>query len=65
MLAPESTEVFPVAVHYHYWRLVSAVRDRFEDINNDVIAICDCGADLSREQIEAILNGHSLEVQYG
>ena len=73
MLAPEPTEVHPVAVHYHYWRLVIYLDGGVDSFplpsrlgkNVHIKAECECGARLTQEQIEAILNGHQLEAQYG
>jgi len=60
MLAPAPTRLDTVIVHSHYWRVYVALGKV-----DEAYALCDCGAELSHEQIEGILNGRQYETQIG
>ena len=59
MLAPAPVKFDTFIAHSHYFRLY--VRLGAQD---EAYALCDCGAELTHEHIESIVNGRQLEVQF-
>ena len=59
MLAPSPVQSPPYLYHRHEWTVIisSAVSKEWPHDNEDtVLAICSCGAQMTCEQIEGILN---------
>lgn len=59
MLAPAAVQLPPITYHRHTWAVLisSAVSPEWPHDNDDeVIAVCACGKQMSREEIEAVLN---------
>lgn len=60
MLAPAAVQLPPITYHRHTWAVLisSAVFPEWPHDNDDeVIAVCACGKQMTREQIESVLNG--------
>ena len=59
MLAPAPVMPPPFVYHRHEWAVIvsSTVSPEWpHDLDDEVIALCNCGAKMTREQIEFVLN---------
>lgn len=59
--AIETSYTLPPLYHRHVWRVKAVGKDEDDIVNSDVIAQCDdCPAEMTKFQIEAILNGWTV-----
>lgn len=59
MIATQPLRLDTLIAHSHLWTLYVRIGK-----TDEAYALCDCGAELTHEQIEGVLNSRQYESQY-